>query len=98
RLSSNALKNSKILIFLCLLVFAGALSGMNEVLLIIGAGAINYFANAVKDRLSVFTGMFFIPAYVQLSSEFSGYKLFLIFLKIGAVLYGSGYVLFAYMD
>lgn len=98
RLSSNALKNNSVLIFLCLLVFAGALYGMNEVLLIIGAGALNYFVNAVRDKVHVFTGMFFIPAYMQISGEFSGYKLFFIFLKIGAVLYGSGYVLFAYMD
>ena len=35
---------------------------------------------------------------LQNSPRFSDGKLFLIFLKIGAVLYGSGYVLFAYMD
>lgn len=98
RLSDKTLRNDKLLIVLCLLVFAGSLYGMNEVLLIIGAGAINYFACSMKNQLPVFTGLLLSPVLLQLSTRFSDSKLFLIFLKIGAVLYGSGYVLFAYMD
>jgi len=98
RLSGKTLKNNKVLIVLCLLVFMGSLYGMNEVLLIIAAGAINYFAHTTKNKLPVFTGLFLYPILLQIDTRFSGSKLFLIFLKIGAVLYGSGYVLFAYMD
>ena len=33
-----------------------------------------------------------------LTTDISEWKLFLIFLKVGAILYGSGYVLFAFLD
>jgi chromate transporter len=98
RLWNKTLKNNTILIVLCLLVFVGSFYGMNEVLLIIGAGTINYLAYAVKNKLPVCTGLFLSPVLLQINTRFSESKLFLIFLKIGAVLYGSGYVLFAYMD
>lgn len=98
RLWDKTLKNNITLIILCLLVFAGSLYGMNEVLLIIGAGIINYFAKTANNRFSMFTGLFFSPVLLQINTNFSDSKLFLIFLKIGAFLYGSGYVLFAYMD
>lgn len=98
RLWNKTLKNNITLIALCLLVFAASLYGMNEVLLIIGAGAINYFASSAKNKLPVFIGLLFSPFLLQVNTRFSESKLFFIFLKIGAVLYGSGYVLFAYMD
>lgn len=98
RLSGSSLKNNPTLIILCLLVFAGSLYGMNEVLLIIGAGILNYLIHTTKDKLPVFADMVFAPFLLQISSPFVNEKLFSIFLKIGAVLYGSGYVLFAYMD
>lgn len=98
RLSNHTLKNNRILILLCLLVFAGALYGMNEVLLIFGAGMINYLVYASRDKLPAFAGLFFLPLLSQVSIRSPDSKLFFIFLKIGAVLYGSGYVLFAYMD
>lgn len=98
RLSQKTFKNNRVLVALCLLVFAGSLYGLNEVLLIIAAGAVNYFIYTSKNRLPVFTGLLFAPMLLQNSPRFSDGKLFLIFLKIGAVLYGSGYVLFAYMD
>jgi chromate transporter len=99
RLWNKTLKNNITLILLCLLVFAGSLYGMNEVLLIIGAGIINYLIYAAKNKLPLFTGgIFLTPFFLQVSSKFSDSKLFFIFLKIGAVLYGSGYVLFAYME
>lgn len=51
RLWDKTLKNNIILIVVCLLVFVGSLYGMNEVLLIIGAGIINYFAHTAKNKL-----------------------------------------------
>jgi chromate transporter len=98
RLWDKTLKSNIILVALCILVFAGSLYGMNEVLLIIGAGIINYFVYTAKNRLPAFTGLLFLPTLLQINIRFSETKLFFIFLKIGAVLYGSGYVLFAYMD
>lgn len=98
RLWNKTLKNNRVLIALCALVFACSLYGMNEVLLILGAGVANYLAATVKNKLPLFAGLLFLPLLQQSSPRFSEGKLFLIFLKIGAVLYGSGYVLFAYMD
>lgn len=98
RLSDKTLRNNKILIVLCLLVFAGSLYGLNEVLLIIAAGSFNYLANAANTKLTVFAALAYLPLLQQVNSRFSENKLFFIFLKIGAILYGSGYVLFAYMD
>lgn len=98
RLSNKTLKSNWVLILLCLLVFAGSLAGMNEVLLILAAGAINYAAYAARNHFHTFTGLFLLPTLLEINTRFSDSKLFFIFLKIGAVLYGSGYVLFAYMD
>lgn len=98
RLWKTTLKSNIILIVLCFLVFVGSLYGMNEVLLIIGAGVINYFAHTAKNKLHGFIGFLFSPVLLEINTRFSESKLFFIFLKIGAVLYGSGYVLFAYME
>ena len=98
RLWNKTLKSNIALILLCVLVFIGSLYGMNEVLLILGAGVINYLIYTVKDKAHFFTGFLLSPMLLQMNTRFSESKLFFIFLKIGAVLYGSGYVLFAYMD
>lgn len=98
RLSQQTLKNSKVLILLCLLVFAGSLYGINEVVLIILAGLLNYIIRIPRDKFAATIGLLFAPLLLQGSSRFSEEKLFLVFLKIGTFLYGSGYVLFAYMD
>ncbi|HWB26079.1 MAG TPA: chromate efflux transporter [Chitinophagaceae bacterium] len=80
------------IIFLSVLVLAGALCGINEVaLLFIAAIAGALFINR-KKFYSIFPAPFL---FVNASSPG---KLFFIFLKIGAILYGSGYVLFAYLD
>ncbi|MBC9915514.1 chromate efflux transporter [Chitinophaga varians] len=97
RLSATTLKRNTTLIILCLLVFAGSWYGLNEVLLIIGAGALNYIAHRMRHTIASRSGWLVVPATPG-ASAFSSLKLFSIFLKIGAVLYGSGYVLFAYMD
>jgi chromate transporter len=98
RLCKKTLKNKNLLIAICMLVFFGSFYGINEVLLIIGAGIINYLAYSRKNNITIFTGWIFAPLLLQITTRFSDSKLFFIFLKIGAILYGSGYVLFAYMD
>ncbi|MFT5969919.1 MAG: chromate transporter [Flavobacteriales bacterium] len=62
--------------------------GVSDVLLVIGAGLVALIWG-LRDRLfSVSAGLI----------GFSNTKLFLIFLKIGSILYGSGYVLIAYLE
>lgn len=94
RLSNIKLRNNYVLIAICLLVFAGSLYGLNEVLLILAAGLLNLIIYAKKDRSTLLT---LAPLIIH-STKYSNEKLFFIFLKIGAVLYGSGFVLFAYME
>jgi len=98
RLATKTLKQNRVLLLLCLFVLAGSLYGVNEVLLILSAGVFYYLIHLSKGRLPLFTGALMVPLLAQAGSRFSNEKLFFIFLKIGAVLYGSGYVLFAYMD
>lgn len=99
RLWQSTIKNNWTLIALCVPVFFGSFFGLNEVLLIIGAGLIYYAVQTMKkDRLHAFTGIIATPVLLQAASRYSDSKLFFIFFKIGAFLYGSGYVLFAYMD
>jgi len=98
RLSASTLKNKTALVLICLLVFAASLAGVNEVLLILAAGLLNYLISIRKRKLAVFAGLLYTPFLLQINARFPNEKLFLIFLKIGAILYGSGYVLFAYMD
>lgn len=94
RLSKSAFKSRHIIV-LSLLVLAGSLYGMNEVVLLLGAGILGML---YLNRNKLYT---FIPLPLIIThraTETSYTKLFFIFLKIGAILYGSGYVLFAYLD
>jgi chromate transporter len=79
---------------------------INEILLLFAGGlAIMVIANLqrlkVKDLKTLFLPPLFdlnIPAlHAVLSAPYSLTILFLTFLKIGAILYGSGYVLFAFL-
>ncbi|MDX9906435.1 MAG: chromate efflux transporter [Bacteroidales bacterium] len=77
-----------------------ALLQYNEILLMFGAGFLALGLNAVRQRKSA--GGFFPLTLLQIPGiellPVSNLNLFLIFLKIGAILYGSGYVLFAFLD
>lgn len=90
RLSKPAFKNIHIII-ISLLVLVGSLLGMNEVVLLFAAGIIGTLYLNRKQLYSWF------PLPLLFINNFNS-KLFFIFLKIGAILYGSGYVLFAYLD
>ncbi len=76
--------------------------GVNEIALLFGGGlAVMLIMNLQRLRKQ-HLGIFFVPLggagiLSQLSAPFSLPLLFLIFLKIGAVLYGSGYVLLAFL-
>ncbi len=77
-------------------VFALYLLGVDE-LLLLAAGALLVLA---ARRLRPGAGLWLIAPpflWIQAASEVSVSRLFLIFLKVGAVLYGSGYVLLAFL-
>lgn len=74
----------------------------NEILLMFGAGFIFLFYHLLKNKnnrnFSNFTFLAFTPLSLATTTTVTHLNLFWIFLKIGAILYGSGYVLFAFLD
>jgi chromate transporter len=91
-----------------------SLLGVNEVMAILLGGIVGMILISSRDRLRgnslsvllpaiLFTNyklpfLTFLTSSMAFLSSASLLKLFLIFLKIGAVLFGSGYVLVAYLD
>lgn len=77
--------------------------GVNEITAILAAGFIGliWFGILQNDKghkLNSFFPLIFLQMGTASLAAISNTKLFLVFLKIGAVLFGSGYVLVAYMD
>jgi chromate transporter len=73
------------------------LLGVNEIYILFGAGAIGILIHLIQKQSTANTlTLPFLLAAVP--AQLSTSKLFWIFLKIGSILYGSGYVLFAFLD
>jgi chromate transporter len=75
-----------------------SLTGLNEIAVMFGSGflvlMISVIRRPVSDMKNYLPVLFLnIPLFSQ-----ENMKIFWIFLKIGAILYGSGYVLFAFLD
>jgi len=77
-----------------------SLLNINEIYLMFGAGILALALTSIKIRST--TKSIFPFTLLQISNAtfltVTNANLFLIFLKIGAILYGSGYVLFAFLD
>lgn len=99
KLSGKALKSIELMV-ISFLVLVLSLLGLNEILLLFAAGFIGsfYFSISKKDTLNKNILLFLFPVLKMAPVKLGSLKLFLIFLKIGTILYGSGYVLFAYLD
>ncbi|GAA0526569.1 chromate efflux transporter [Chitinophaga japonensis] len=67
------------------------LYGVNEIYVLFGAGLAGILLQVARQGKSALNSV--TPLVLV-----SGWKLFWIFLKTGAILYGSGYVLFAFLD
>ena len=98
-LGSKALKNAG-LIIVGIVSFALYLLGINEIALLVLSGLVcmflsnmQHFRNPTLLILLPWSGL----ALAQAPAAFSFPILFLTFLKIGSVLYGSGYVLLAFL-
>jgi chromate transporter len=97
-LAKKALKSVQLGIIGCLAAVA-VLMGCNEIYVLFGAGLAGlllFFA-----RKNSFVGGVIPFTFLQISNlsiDPSPLKVLLIFLKVGAILYGSGYVLFAFLD
>ena len=85
-----------------LLVLIASLLGVNEVLALLLAGIIGmlyfYFKNKSSNSFQTIVPFFLISGLTTSLFKITAINVFWIFLKVGAILYGSGYVLFAYLD
>jgi len=86
-----------------LIVLILSLLQFNEIYLIFGAGFIALTLSAIRSKDFQSGTNSIIPlSLLQITNTtiagISNINLFFIFLKIGAILYGSGYVLFAFLD
>ena len=98
RLGKKAVK-SNVLAVLGVLTLVVCFLGLNEILVLFGCGFLGLSLYYVSKKTSTLNS--FIPFLIlQVSEPFKIglLKLFLTFLKVGAILYGSGYVLFAFLD
>ncbi len=100
KLGKKALK-SKLLYGLGFLVLLSSFLGVNEIYALLSAGLLGGIISTYgkhKDQLKNFIFLL-IPAVSRAHNmDLSSGKIFFSFLKVGSILYGSGYVLFAYLD
>lgn len=93
---------SLFLAFIGLIVLVASLFGTNEIILMFGAGFLAYvvfYINTTKrSTLQSFLPLPFLLSIQNTLFTNTNMQLFWIFLKIGAILYGSGYVLFVFLD
>jgi chromate transporter len=79
-----------------------AFLGYSEIIILFGSGLVAMGLAAIRLKKANSLGLYIPFAFVNTDSKnFFGpvnISLFLSFLKIGAILYGSGYVLFAFLD
>ncbi|MDX1444931.1 chromate efflux transporter [Lishizhenia sp.] len=102
KLGKKALKSTELGI-LGALVLLSSLFGVNEVYALLVAGLLGafffYTRNTVsnKEKKQLLPLLLLQTTSVSSIATLSTLKVFWIFLKVGAILYGSGYVLFAYL-
>jgi chromate transporter len=83
-----------------LLSAIAVLVGASEIFVLFGAGLIGIIVYLIQSKRNAGYGIFpfSLLQISNITADTNSVKLFLIFLKIGSILYGSGYVLFAFLD
>ena len=94
KLGKKALKNWELGV-LGAMVVAACLLGVHEILALFSCGLLGVILFYVKKSTGKTYSFFPI---IPLAVGMSKLNIFLSFLKVGAILYGSGYVLFAFLD
>lgn len=97
RLGKKALKSFELAVMGSLTLIA-CLLGVNEITALFSCGLIGIIWSYLKNKEN---NLFAFSPLILLqigSTSLSNLKIFWIFFKVAALLYGSGYVLFAYLD
>ena len=100
KLGKKAVKTSRLAV-LGILTLTACLLGANKMLALFGAGFIGlifYLINEHRHGNKALGLMPFLLLPLMNALHISSLKILFSFLKVGAILYGSGYVLFAYLD
>jgi chromate transporter len=83
-------------------VLIASVLGVNEIVALLTAGILGMFYFSIKDKtpknINSLSPLFLFSALSTSVLKISSLNVFWVFLKVGAILYGSGYVLFAYLD
>jgi chromate transporter len=98
KLGKKALKNYELGILGVVAIIA-CLSGVHEIIALFGSGLLGLLLYYIKLQSGSIKS--FLPLLLTQNTDLvfiSKIKVLLIFLKVGAILYGSGYVLFAFLD
>lgn len=98
-LAKKSFKNIE-LIILGILTAVAVFFGVHEIVALFACGftgVLLYLIYKKGQNLKAFIPVFFLQLIFPPPS-LPNYKIFLVFFKIGALLYGSGYVLLAYLD
>ena len=108
-LGRTAIK-SRVLAVLAIVTLIASLLDVNDMIVLLGGGIVMLAIRAVEDRAAARAALAAIPVATRASGAkgaalaatavavpFSLTTLFLFFLKVGAVLFGSGYVLLAFL-
>jgi chromate transporter len=108
-LGRTAIK-SRVLAVLAIVALIASLLEVNDMIVLLGGGILMLAIRAIEDRAAVRATLAAIPVAARASGAngaalaaaavavpFSLTTLFLFFLKVGAVLFGSGYVLLAFL-
>ena len=101
KLGKKALKNWE-LALLGTLFLAASLLGLDQVLVLFAGGLLGMCYFLIKSKMQT-TSLAIAPLFMvfivsEIGAKLSAMGIFLKFLKVGSILYGSGYVLFAYLD
>ena len=101
KLGKKAVKNWE-LALLGTLFLAASLLGLDQILVLFAGGLLGMCYFLIKSKMQT-TSLAIAPLFMvfivsEIGTKLSSVGIFLKFLKVGSILYGSGYVLFAYLD
>ena len=98
KLGQKAVKNIRLAI-LGVAVLVTAFLGVSEIIVLFSAGILGMLLFATWDKFNPkVNGLLLLPLTSSAIAHMGTLKIFFTFLKVGSLLYGGGYVLFAYLD